>query len=217
MADNGLVEESVYNQIKAIEGWALLAYQESVKKRPNIELILENLRKINLQTRKAFRDRSIEDNFEEKLSQEIKRRRGLIEKIVSESLDPPKTTNPNYNRLKYNYDNILERKMRDYEIHVLEPFKEREMVKFRVMISDLKRKLTQLRAAVVTLRDIKKDKELSNASKRTLRMLSSLATETLKFKDSQIIFTKGWINFDGRYWVDYVKRYNKKLSSSDDF
>ena len=84
MADNGLVEESVYNQIKAIEGWALLAYQESVKKRPNIELILENLRKINLQTRKAFRDRSIEDNFEEKLSQEIKRRRGLIEKIEGE-------------------------------------------------------------------------------------------------------------------------------------
>lgn len=217
MADIGLVEGSVYNQIKAIEGWALLAYQESVKKRPNIEFILENLRKINLQARNAFRDRSIEDNFEEKLSQEMKRRRGLIEKIVGESLDPPKATNPNYHRLKYNYDNILERKMRDYEIHVLEPFKEREMVKFRMMISDLKRKLTQLRAAVVTLRDIKKDKELSNASKRTLRMLSSLATETLKFKDSQIIFTKGWINFDERYWVDYVTRYNKKLSSSDDF
>src|SRR3989338_11143265 len=120
-----LVEGSIYNQIKAIEGWALATYQESVKKAPNIDAILENLRQINLQARKIEW-----------------RGKGL--------------------------DNLPKGQVAE----------------------DLKKKITQLRAAVVTLRDIKKDKELSNASKRTLRMLSSLATEAIKFKDSQIIFTK---------------------------
>ncbi|HLD79697.1 MAG TPA: hypothetical protein VJA18_03995 [Candidatus Nanoarchaeia archaeon] len=47
-----LVEGSTLEQIKAIEGWALIAYQESVKKNPNIDIIIENLGKINLQARK---------------------------------------------------------------------------------------------------------------------------------------------------------------------
>ena len=33
-----------YNLLKAIEGWALNAYQESVKKSPNVDEILENLK-----------------------------------------------------------------------------------------------------------------------------------------------------------------------------
>ena len=53
---------------------------------------------------------------------------------------------------------------------------------------DLKKKVTQLRAAVVTLRDIKKDKGLGNAAKRTIRMLSSEATEAVKLVEQ---FAKG--------------------------
>ncbi|GEM_PF-6396196 len=52
MAEDELVEGSIYTQIKAIEGWALNAYQESAKKTPNVDVILENLKKINLQARK---------------------------------------------------------------------------------------------------------------------------------------------------------------------
>ncbi|MEK6899970.1 MAG: pentapeptide repeat-containing protein [Nanoarchaeota archaeon] len=123
MAEDGLVEGSIYNQIKAIEGWALNAYQESVKKVPNVDAILENLRKINLQARKLEW-----------------RGTGLKNLPKGEAAE------------------------------------------------DLKKKITQLRAAVVTLRDIKKDKELGNASKRTIRMLSSLATETIKLVEQ---FAKG--------------------------
>src|SRR3989344_6856460 len=46
------MEVNYLNEIKAIEGWALQCYQESVKKSANIDVILENLRKINLQARK---------------------------------------------------------------------------------------------------------------------------------------------------------------------
>ncbi len=123
MTNDGLVEGSIYNQIKAIEGWALLAYQESVKNTPNVELILDNLRKINLQARKLeWRGKGLET---------------LPKGQVAE---------------------------------------------------DLKKKVTQLRAAVVTLRDIKKDTELSNASKRTLRVLSTVGTEARKLVEQ---FAKG--------------------------
>ena len=122
MADE-LVEGSIYNQIKAIEGWALTAYQESVKESPNVDVILDNLRKINLQARKIeWRGKGLE--------------------------------------------NLPKGQVAD----------------------DLKKKVTQLRAAVVTLRDIKKDKDLGNASKRTIRMLSSLATEAVKLVEQ---FAKG--------------------------
>lgn len=122
MADD-LVEGSIYNQVKAMESWALNAYQESVKKSPNVDLILDNLRKINLQGRKLeWRGKGLES---------------LPKGQVAE---------------------------------------------------DLKKKVTQLRAAVVTLRDIKKDKELSNASKRTLRVLSAVATEARKLVEQ---FAKG--------------------------
>ena len=118
MADE-LVEGSVYNQIKAIEGWAINAYQESLKKNPNVGEILENLRKINLQARKLeWRGKGLDS---------------LPKGQQSE---------------------------------------------------DLKKKITQLRAAVVTLRDIKKDKELSSASKRTIRVLTEVAAEAIKLSET---------------------------------
>ncbi len=124
-----------YNQLKAIEGWALNAYQESVKKSPNVDEILENLRKINLQARKLeWRGKGLDD----------------LPKQVGE---------------------------------------------------DLKKKVTQLRAAVVVLRDIKKDKELSSASKRTIRMLFSLATETVK-----IVF-----DLKKRYYHDQLEKFERKI------
>src|SRR3989344_4930376 len=114
MADD-LAEGSVYNQIKAIEGWALTAYQESLKKVPNVDEILENLRKINLQSRKLeWRGKGLDSLPKGRLAE------------------------------------------------------------------DVKKKITQLRAAVVTLRDIKKDKELSNSSKRTIRILTAVAAEAIK-------------------------------------
>ena len=131
-----LVEGSIYSQIKAIEGWALTVYQESVKKSPNVDVILDTLRKINLQARKIeWRGKGLDD---------------LPKGQVGE---------------------------------------------------DLKKKVTQLRAAVVTLRDIKKDKELSNASKRTLRMLSSLATEAIKLVEQ---FAKGLPDL-GKMKVDQIE------------
>lgn len=127
MADD-VVEGSIYNQVKAMESWALEAYQESVKNSPNMDLILKNLRKINLQGRKLeWRGKGLES---------------LPKGQVAE---------------------------------------------------DLKKKITQLRAAVVTLRDIKKDKDLSNASKRTLQVLSGVATEARKLVEQ---FAKGLPNLE---------------------
>lgn len=45
-------EESIRDQIKAIEGWATAAYEEAKRANPNLSEILENLKSINLQGRK---------------------------------------------------------------------------------------------------------------------------------------------------------------------
>ena len=129
MAD-GLVVGTRFEQMKAVEGWALECFQESLKKSPNNEEIIETLKKINLQVRKLWKicERQSKEHQEER-----PRWRGVY-------LQPPGGAHP-----------------------------------------DVLKKLTEIRAtAVVTLRDIKKDKALSNSSKRTLRMLSSLATEVVK-------------------------------------
>ncbi len=126
---------NTFEAMKAVEGWALRCYQESVKKSPNNEEIIENLKKINLQVRKLWaRDLRVDQRI----------RRGSNLSAIP--------------RPQVFYEgpsgNIPE---------------------------SVKNKLTQIRAAaVVTLRDIKKDKQLSNGSKRNIRMLSSLATEVVK-------------------------------------
>ena len=139
MADD-LAEGSVYNQIKAIEGWALTAYQESLKKSPNVDEILENLRKINLQARKLeWRGKGLDSLPKGQLSE------------------------------------------------------------------DLKKKITQLRAAVVTLRDIKKDKVLSSGSKRTIRVLTAVAAEAIKLVESLAIVPFDKFNTNSALLEDFLR------------
>ena len=154
-----VVEGSTVEQIKAIEGWALQCYQESVKKSPNIDEIIENLRKINLQARKM----------------EWKGIRGLSKMVNTlRELIMLKATSLNME--------ILRRRKRgqivfdEKEINVLEDMKF-EADNLKRGSEDLIKKIMQLRAAVVTLRTIKKDRGLSDASKLNIRTLSSLATE----------------------------------------
>ena len=139
MADD-LVEGSVYNQIKAIEGWALNAYQKSLNKSPNVDEIIENLRKINLQARKLeWRGKGLDSLPKGQLSE------------------------------------------------------------------DLKKKITQLRAAVVTLRDIKKDKVLSSGSKRTIRVLTAVAAEAIKLVESLAIVPFDKFNTNSALLEDFLR------------
>ncbi len=138
MAD-GLVVGTRFEQMKAVEGWAIECFQESAKNSPNNEKIIENLRKINLQVRKLWvRDAKVDErtirgsNLSAIPTKNI--REGISSSWVSGGIP----------------DNLTQ-------------------------------KITQIRAAaVVILRDIKKDKLLSNSSKRNIRVLSSLATDVIK-------------------------------------
>lgn len=173
-----VVEGSIFNQIKAIEGWALLAYQESVKKTPNVELILDNLRKINLQARKLEWRRNgflilTKKEWEEQYQRLMPSPRG---RNVSMGMSLRHAIDTQYIK---RWDDELWKKV-------------------MIMQNDLKNKITQLRAAVVTLRDIKKDKGLGNAAKRTIRFLSATATGTVKLVEN--IMEE--VNFEDRAkWV----------------
>lgn len=113
-------------QLRAIEGWALNVYQESKKDNPNLDEILENLRKISLEVRSVY--------FRWEGSKVVRYIGGPDVGKRSPSGGSGGT---------------------------------KEVAQMRA-------------AAVVTLRDIKKDKGLSNNSKKNIRMLYSLATEVVK-------------------------------------
>jgi len=158
------MEVNYLNEIKAIEGWALQCYQESVKKSPNVDVILENLRKINLQARKLERGSKGEASKIKMLVFGI----AMSRRGAENHKDVDKAVLMDISNL------------------------ERDTRGLEGLGEDLVKKITQLRAAVLTLRDIKKDKGLSNSSKRNIRMLSSLTTEAIKLYES----------INGRYeWV----------------
>ena len=132
----GAVKGSRIEQMKAVESWALECYQESKKDNPNLDEILENLRKINLQVRKIWSNTN--------------RRRSRSAK--GKPIGIPSGPRARAER----YDVITAPLSSDW----------------------MKKKITEIRAAaVVTLRDIKKDNGLSNNSKKTIRLMSSWATE----------------------------------------
>ena len=160
-----LVEGSTLEQIKAIEGWALNAYTESVKKVPNVDVIIENLRKINLQARKLeWGRRRGMDDLQEKITRMKDHFMEQYPKGVFSTERRPSLRNEDQRLMAL--DNIN---------HIL-----------KIEMKQLRMTITQIRATVLTIRDIKKDKGLSNASKRTIRMLSSLAVKAAGEFDSII-------------------------------
>ncbi|MBI4147369.1 hypothetical protein HY494_01825 [Candidatus Woesearchaeota archaeon] len=154
-----LVVGTRFEQMKVVEGWALRCYQLTVNRMNNEEInkeIIENLKKIDLQVRKLW-TRDLQAHFRFITAKKIpaiptRQKSGIFWKRGSH----PSGGIPS---------EILGRRSGDIELSY----------------KGMENKLAQIRAAaVVTLRDIKKDRKLSNSSKRTLRMLSSLATEVVK-------------------------------------
>jgi len=156
-----VVEGSTVEQIKAIEGWALQCYQESVKKNPNVNEILENLRKINTQARKLDRTGNFK-NLEKSLSVNS---RGFTRMAIAELVLDRRIRNPSQEKIQKQAARFQAEQQQALE-----------------KIENLKKKITQLRAAaVVSLRKIKiKDKGLKDDSKLTIRILFTLATEAVK-------------------------------------
>lgn len=160
----GAVKGNRLEQMQAVESWALSCYRESKKDNPNLDEILENLRKINLQERKIWSNsQRIKKRSAEGLPIGIPSGRGEYTKYISTAV--------RYGaRPKKGSTNIP----LEYDMHLNELGEDPDwMVK----------KITEVRAtAVVTLRDIKKEKKLSLGSKRNIRLLSSLATQIAELK-----------------------------------
>ncbi len=69
------VEESVENQIKAIEAWALEVNTETQKNSPNMDNILQKLKQINVQGRKLeWRGKGLKDLPKEDLTKQLKQK-----------------------------------------------------------------------------------------------------------------------------------------------
>jgi|SRR3989338_2730521 len=169
------MEVNYLNEIKAVEGWALQCYQESLKKTPNIDVIVENLRKINLEARKIERgmmtwlkrDQSLIDNYTKKLSDAKKE----VEKALLKRYIPVGDRVDDEERRR--------QKEQDWGVDSYEK-KLGYMKKQRIVAKRVLERITQLRATVITVRAIKKDKGLNNSSKQVIWMLSSLSAEARK-------------------------------------
>jgi len=137
----GAVKGTRLEQMKAVEKWALECFQESKEDNPNLDKILENLRKINLQVRKIWSNQGREQR---------RLKKGKPIGIPSKK----------------------DRGMSSAAAYGVESTEE---------VRWIERKLTEMRAAAVTLvRDIKKEKKLSLGSKRTIRLMSSWAAEIVE-------------------------------------